>query len=121
GGIVEVFVTAFLELVELGRLSRGERVLIHAGASGVGSAAIQIAKSLGAEVWVTAGSEEKLKFCRELGADHLIAYKSEFFAERIKAETKGEGVHCILDLVGAAHFESNIESLALDGRLLLVG
>ena len=84
GGLVEVFVTAYLELIELGRLTKDERVLIHAGASGVGSAAIQIAKSIGAEVWVTAGSEEKLQFCRELGADHLIHHKNESFADRIK-------------------------------------
>lgn len=121
GGLVEVFVTAYLELLELGRLQKGERVLIHAGASGVGSAAIQIAKSVGAEIWVTAGSDEKLEFCRELGAKHLINYRKESFADRIQSGTAGEGVHCILDLVGASHFAGNMASLAFDGRLLFVG
>lgn len=121
GGLVEVFVTAYLELMELGRLKQNERVLIHAGASGVGTAAIQIAKSVGAEVWVTAGSDDKLEFCRSLGADHMINYRTENFAERIASETKAKGVNCILDLVGASHFEKNLASLALDGRLLLVG
>lgn len=121
GGIPEVFLTAYLELIQLGRLKKGESVLIHAGASGVGSAAIQIAKAVGAEVWVTAGSDEKLSFCRSLGADHTVNYKTESFVDLIKEKTGGRGVDCILDLVGASHFPSNIRSLALEGRLLLVG
>ncbi len=119
GGIPEVFLTAFLELCVLGQIQSGERVLIHAGASGVGTAAIQIAKSFGLEVWVTAGSQEKLEFCKSLGADVAINYKIENFAERIKES--GRGVDCILDLVGASHLASNIKALATDGRLLLVG
>ncbi|RZA24243.1 MAG: NAD(P)H-quinone oxidoreductase [Proteobacteria bacterium] len=121
GGITEVFVTAYLELVILGHLQKGERLLIHAGASGVGTAAIQIARSIGAEIWVTAGSDEKLGFCKELGAHHLINYKTESFAERILADTGKQGVNCILDLVGASHFSANLEALSLDGRIFHVG
>jgi tumor protein p53-inducible protein 3 len=120
-GIPEAFLTAWLELVMLGGLKAGETVLIHAGASGVGTAAIQIVKALDAKAYVTAGSDEKIARCLELGADFGINYKTESFDSRILAETEGEGVNCILDLVGAAHWEKNIRSLAIEGRLLLVG
>jgi tumor protein p53-inducible protein 3 len=120
-GIPEAFITAYLELIVLGHLQKGERLLIHAGASGVGTAAIQIAKSLGAEIWVTAGSESKLSLCQELGADHLINYKTHLFAEVVLSETSNLGVNCILDLVGASHFHANLGALALDGRILHVG
>lgn len=115
GGIVEVFVTAYLELCILGELQRGEKVLIHAGASGVGTAAIQIAKAIGAEVWVTTSSQEKIDFCLKLGADHGINYRSENFAEKVS------GVDVVLDLVGATHLAKNLAVLGLNGRLLLVG
>jgi putative PIG3 family NAD(P)H quinone oxidoreductase len=119
--IPEVFITAYLELKILGSLTRGQTALIHAGASGVGSAGIQIAKALGAIVIATAGSEKKTQACIEMGADHAIQYKLEPFDEAVGRLTKGAGVNCILDLVGAAHWEKNIRSLALDGRILLVG
>ncbi|MBC7658458.1 MAG: NAD(P)H-quinone oxidoreductase [Chitinophagaceae bacterium] len=121
GGIAEVFLTAYLELVWLGQLQKGQRLLIHAGASGVGTAAIQIAKSLGAEIWVTASSDKKLQFCQSLGAQHLINYKTDDFAKVIDEHTQGQGVNCILDLVGAAHFPNNLKALSIEGKLLLVG
>lgn len=120
-GIPEAFLTAWLELVTLAGLKAGETVLIHAGASGVGTAAIQIVKALGAKAFITAGSEEKIKRCLELGADLGMNYKTESFDARILAETEGMGVNCILDLVGASHWEKNIRSLAIGGKLLLVG
>lgn len=120
-GIPEAFLTAWLELVTLGKLKAGETVLIHAGASGVGTAAIQVVKALGAKAIVTAGSDEKIQRCLDLGADLGINYKTEAFDSRILAETEGVGVNCILDLVGAVHWEKNIRSLAIEGRLLLVG
>lgn len=119
--IPEVFTTAFLELILLGALRRGESVLIHAGGSGVGSAAIQIAREVGARVFTTAGSDEKLQRCRKLGADVLINSKKESFSERVQKETQGQGVNVILDLVGASYWNSNIASLSIEGRLLLVG
>lgn len=121
GGVAEVFLTAYLELIWLGKLEKGHRLLIHAGASGVGTAAIQIAKRYGAEVFVTASSEKKLKFCEALGADHLINYKSEDFVKVIHEKSSGSGVNCILDLVGAVHFQNNLKALAVEGKLLLVG
>lgn len=119
--IPEAFLTAYLELVRLGELKQGESVLIHAGASGVGTAAIQIAHFLGARVFTTAGSAPKLARCRELGAEVTINYREEAFDERILKATQGAGVNCILDLVGAAHLEKSLNSLALEGRLLMVG
>lgn len=120
-GIPEAFLTAYLELIWLGNISAGQRLLIHAGASGVGTAAIQIAKAKGAEIFVTASSQEKLQFCKDLGAHHLINYRAQDFAEEIAAKTSGQGVHCILDLVGASHFVNNLKALSVEGRLLFVG
>jgi putative PIG3 family NAD(P)H quinone oxidoreductase len=120
-GIPEAFLTAWLELVTLAEIQAGDTVLIHAGASGVGTAAIQIVKALGAKAYITAGSSEKIQRCLELGADFGINYKTESFDSRILAETEGAGVNCILDLVGASHWEKNIRSLGIGGTLLLVG
>ncbi|MFC4076262.1 NAD(P)H-quinone oxidoreductase [Salinithrix halophila] len=118
--IAEVFLTAYQALFWIGRLEQGDRVLIHAGASGVGTAAIQLAKEAGAFVAVTAGSEEKLIACRELGAGIGFNYKAGPFAPGLK-ETLGEqGVNLILDFVGAPYWEQNMDSLALDGRLVLI-
>jgi len=134
--IPEVWLTAYLELVWLGKLQKGEDLLIHAGASGVGTAAIQVAKALGANVIVTAGSDEKLEFCKELGADVGINYNTQCFREVIQqtshdkkfatglpliGSTQKWGVDVILDLVGAVHFPKNLDVLNLEGRLLLVG
>ncbi len=121
GGISEVFLTAYLELIWLGKLTTGQKLLIQAGASGVGTAAIQIAKARGAKVWVTASSAEKIAFCQKLGADFGINYKTENFVEAVKNSTNGQGVDVILDLVGAANFPQNLSALATEGKLLLVG
>jgi putative PIG3 family NAD(P)H quinone oxidoreductase len=119
--IPEAFLTAFLNLFTLGQLKGGERVLIHAGASGVGTAAIQLARTAGAHVLTTAGSDEKLMRCRELGAQQTINYKRESFRERVAEATGGRGVDLILDFVGAPYWDDNLASLALDGRLALIG
>jgi putative PIG3 family NAD(P)H quinone oxidoreductase len=119
--IPEVFITAYLELFVLGELKRGEWVLIHAGASGVGTAAIQLAHEAGAKVIATAGSAKKTEACRAHGADFAIDYKTEDFAARVAELTEKHGADCILDLVGASHWAKNIQSLAMEGRLLLVG
>lgn len=120
--IPEVFLTAYQTLFWLGKLTDHERVLIHAGASGVGTAAIQLVKQLtSAKIFVTAGSHEKLSFCRFLGADSLINYREEDFSQRIEEETNGQGVNVILDFVGASYWEQNIRSIAYDGRLILIG
>src|SRR5689334_6806461 len=95
--IPEAFLTAYLNLFTLGRLQAGEAVLIHAGASGVGTAAIQLAHAAGARVLTTAGSDEKLARCRELGAEVTINYKRESFADRVHEATNRQGVALVLD------------------------
>lgn len=119
--IPEAFLTAFLNLFTLGRLQAGESVLIHAGASGVGTAAIQLARAAGARVLTTAGSDEKLALCRELGAEVTINYRQERFEERVAAATEGRGVDLVLDFVGAPYWEQNLAALANRGRLMLIG
>jgi putative PIG3 family NAD(P)H quinone oxidoreductase len=119
--IPEAFVTAFLNLFTLGRLQAGESVLVHAGASGVGTAAIQLARAAGARVFATAGSRAKLDLCRELGAELAIDYHEEDFREHVITATHKRGVDVILDFVGAPYWESNLASLAIGGRLMLIG
>ncbi|BAO07666.1 NAD(P)H-quinone oxidoreductase [Enterococcus mundtii] len=121
-GIAEVFLTAYQTLYWLGKLQKNETVLIHAGASGVGTAAIQLAKQYSqARIIVTAGSAEKLAFCQELGADEVINYKTQDFAEEVKKITDGHGVDVILDFIGASYWEKNLASIAVDGRWVLIG
>lgn len=120
--IPEVFLTAYQTLFWIGKLKEKETVLIHAGASGVGTAAIQLAKKVAnATVIVTAGSEEKLAYCKKLGADHAIHYKQVSFEEEVLRLTNGEGAHLILDFVGASYWTKNIQSASVDGRLVLIG
>ncbi|GGE08035.1 NAD(P)H quinone oxidoreductase [Marinithermofilum abyssi] len=118
--VAEVFLTAYQCLFWLGDLQQGQRVLIHAGASGVGTAAIQLAKKHGTHVIVTAGSEEKLRFCKELGADAAINYKEGPFVESVMKATSEQGVHLILDFVGAPYWQQNIETLTVDGKLIII-
>ncbi len=115
-GIMEAFLTAFQALYWLAGIKSGERVLIHAGASGVGTAAIQLAKSIGAEVWVTASSA-KHNFCKQLGADHAIDYVEQDFSQVIDPDR----INVIMDFVGAPYFQRNLQSLAMDGRLVMQG
>ncbi len=119
--VPEAFLTAQLNLFTLGRLKAGETALIHAGASGVGTAAIQLARAAGAHIITTVGSPEKLARCLELGAHEGINYKIEAFAERVKVLTDGRGVDVILDFVGAPYWNDNLASLAVGGRLMLIG
>jgi putative PIG3 family NAD(P)H quinone oxidoreductase len=117
----EVACTVWSNLVMTAGLRAGHVLLIHGGASGIGTHAIQVARALGCRVAVTAGSAEKLALCRELGADVLINYRDEDFVERIRAETDGAGADVILDLMGASYLDRNVESLAPDGRLVIIG
>jgi putative PIG3 family NAD(P)H quinone oxidoreductase len=119
--IPEAFLTAYLNLFTLGRLQQGEVALIHAGASGVGTAAIQLVRAAGARAITTAGAEEKLALCRDLGAELAINYKTESFAERVQAATGGRGADVVLDFVGAPYWDANMAVLALGGRLMLIG
>ncbi len=119
--IPEAFLTAYLNLFTLGRLQAGETALIHAGASGVGTAAIQLAHAAGARVVTTAGSDEKLAYCRNLGADVTINYKREAFAERVLEATDQHGADVVLDFVGAPYWDNNLTAMAVGGRLMLIG
>lgn len=117
----EVACTVEANVFMLGRLSPGEVFLVHGGASGVGTMAIQLAREHGARVLCTAGTEEKLRRCRELGASVAINYREEDFVARVKAETDGHGADVILDNMGANYLPRNIDALAVGGRLLVIG
>ncbi|EOA16998.1 hypothetical protein CARUB_v10005235mg [Capsella rubella] len=117
----EVACTVWSTVFMMGRLSAGESFLVHGGSSGIGTFAIQIAKHLGVRVFVTAGNEEKLAACKELGADVCINYKTEDFVAKVKAETNGKGVDVILDCIGAPYLQKNLDSLNFDGRLCIIG
>ncbi|MDB5577635.1 MAG: Zinc-containing alcohol dehydrogenase superfamily [Bradyrhizobium sp.] len=118
--VSEAFVTAHEAMFHLGRLEKGETIVIHAAASGVGTAGIQMARAVGARIIVTAGGN-KLDQLAALGADVVIDRHTQDFAEVIRAETKGEGVDVVIDFIGAPYFERNIESLKDGGRLVQVG
>jgi putative PIG3 family NAD(P)H quinone oxidoreductase len=119
--VPEVWYTAFVNLFLEGNLQPGETVLIHAGASGVGTAAIQLARAAGATVFVTAGAEEKLARCRTLGAALAVNYKEQDFLEAVLAATDGAGVDLILDPVGGAYLDRNVRALRPFGRLVNIG
>lgn len=119
--IPEAFLTAYLNLFTMGKLAAGETVLIHAGASGVGTAAIQLARAAGARVFATAGNDPKLARCRELGAELAINYRSDSFLRRSLEATGERGVDVILDFVGAPYWDDNLAAMARGGRLLLIG
>ena len=114
----ETFFTVWTNLFERGQLKAGESVLIHGGSSGIGTVAIQLARCFGARIFVTAGSLEKCQACEALGADTAIEYKREDFAAIIKKKTAGRGVDVILDMVGGDYIQKNINSLAVEGRLV---
>lgn len=120
GGIPETYFTVFDNVFLRGRLRRGERFLVHGGSSGIGSTAIQLAHQAGAEVFTTAGSEKKCAFCRTLGADHAIDYKTQDFAAEIKQITGKAGVDLILDMVGGDYLARNIAIMAIEARLVQI-
>ena len=113
--------TVWSNLVLTAHLAADQVLLIHGGSSGVGSHAIQVARALGARVAVTAGSSAKLDLCRDLGADIAISYRDEDFVARIREETAGAGADVILDIMGAAYLDRNIDALAADGQLVVIG
>ena len=116
-GLPENYFTVWNNVFERAKLSRGEAFLVHGGTSGIGLAAIQLAKAFGATVLATAGTAEKVAFCRQMGADHAIDYKTQDFAEEVKRITSKRGVDVILDMVGGDYIERNLKCLAVEGRL----
>ncbi|ALC28860.1 MULTISPECIES: NAD(P)H-quinone oxidoreductase [Streptomyces] len=117
----EVTATVWSNVFLISHLRPGETVLIHGGSSGIGTMAIQLAKAVGARVAVTAGSPEKLARCAELGADILINYREQDFVEEVRENTAGAGADVILDIVGAKYLERNVQALAVNGRLAIIG
>ena len=116
----ETFFTVWSNVFDRGRLLAGESLLIQGGSSGIGVTAIQMAKAMGAQVLVTAGSDEKCAACLALGADHAINYKTHDFQAEIKRLTHGRGVDVILDMVAGAYVAKEIECLSEDGRLVII-
>ena len=120
-GLPEVACTVWSNLVMTAGLHEGQTVLLHGGGSGIGTHGIQVARALGARVAVTAGSAKKLDAARRLGADITINYRDEDFVDRIREETDGAGVDVILDIIGAKYLDRNIDALASDGRVVVIG
>jgi putative PIG3 family NAD(P)H quinone oxidoreductase len=117
----ETVCTVYSNVFQGARLAKGETLLIHGGGSGIGTTAVQLAKHAGAVVAVTAGSQEKLDVCRRLGADILINYREDDFAESLLAATGGHGADVILDIIGAGYLTKNLAALAPDGRIANIG
>lgn len=117
----EVTCTVWSNVFQIGRLQPGEVLLVHGGASGIGTMAIQLGVRHGARVFATAGTPEKVNTCRELGAEVAIEYHTEDFVDRIAEETSTHGADVILDIVGGAYLRSNVETLAEEGRLVVIG
>ncbi|MFD2870917.1 NAD(P)H-quinone oxidoreductase [Mucilaginibacter ximonensis] len=116
----ETFFTVWSNVFDRGKLQPGESLLVHGGSSGIGVAAIQMAKALGSKVYVTAGSDEKCQICQSLGADAAINYRTRDFVSEIENITHKKGVDVILDMVGGSYTPRNLQALAEDGRLVLI-
>jgi putative PIG3 family NAD(P)H quinone oxidoreductase len=120
-GLPETACTVWSNVFMLAGLAPGETLLVHGGASGIGTTAIQLAKAIGARVAVTAGSAAKLERCRALGADVLINYRETDFVAALREATDGHGADVVLDIVGAAYLGRNVDALATEGRLVVIG
>jgi NADPH2:quinone reductase len=120
-GFTLIFQTGWFGLHRRANLKAGETLLVHAGAGGVGSAAIQLGKAAGATVIATAGSDEKVELCRRLGADHAVNYKTEDFVEEVKRVTGGRGADVVFDPVGGDVYDRSTKCIAFEGRIVLVG
>ncbi|MGL5811638.1 MAG: NAD(P)H-quinone oxidoreductase [Nocardioides sp.] len=120
-GLPEVACTVWSNLFLVAGLREGETLLVHGGAGGIGTFAIQLASALGVRVITTAGTPEKLALCRELGADRAIDYRNEDFVDAVADATGGGGADVILDNMGASYLDRNVRALAAEGRLVVIG
>ena len=116
----ETFFTVWSNIFDRAHLQPGESLLVHGGASGIGTTAIQLAKALGARVFATVGGSEKIQPCLNLGAERVINYREEDFVQVIKEITQGQGVDVILDMVGGDYVQRNLSALAVEGRLVFI-
>lgn len=121
GALPEAAATVWSNLVMTAGLRAGQTVLLHGGSSGIGTMAIQVARALGAQVGVTAGTSAKLDACRALGAQIAIGYRDDDFVEALRRHTDGHGADVILDLVGGPYLSRNVDALARNGRLVVIG
>ncbi|HEX6246817.1 MAG TPA: NAD(P)H-quinone oxidoreductase [Nocardioidaceae bacterium] len=121
GGLPEVACTVWSNVFMVAGLQPGETLLVHGGAGGIGTMAIQLGKALGARVLTTAGTPEKLELCRSLGADVAIDYREQDFVAEVRAATDGHGADVILDNMGAKYLDRNVSALATQGRLVIIG
>lgn len=119
--IPESFLTAYQTLFTIGNLQDNQTVLIHAGASGVGTAAIQLVKQLTKATVITTSSTKKTDICLDYGADYAIDYRNSDFAEEVSRITDGHGADLILDFIGASYYQQNVKAVALDGQIILIG
>ncbi len=116
----ENFFTVWVNVFDTCKLKAGDNFLVHGGSSGIGLSAIQLAKAFGASVFTTVGSDAKAAFCKQIGADHVINYKTQDFLAEIQALAGKKGMDVILDMVGGAYIEKNLKLLALEGRLCCI-
>ena len=119
-GVPENFFTVWVNTFDTCKLKAGESLLVHGGSSGIGLTAIQLAKAFGATVFTTVGNDEKLTFCKNIGADHVFNYKTQDWASEIFSVTQKKGVNVILDMVGGSYIEKNLRTLALEGRYCFI-
>jgi putative PIG3 family NAD(P)H quinone oxidoreductase len=119
-GLPENYFTVWHNVFERGRLASGETILIHGGSSGIGLAAIQLAKAFGAKVITTVGSDEKAGVCESLGADHAINYRKTDFVSEVAAITGKRGVEVVLDIVGGDYIAKNLRCVAIEGRVVII-
>ena len=120
-GLPETHFTVWNNVFDRGHLAAGEWILVHGGTSGIGLTAIQLAKAFGAKVITTAGSPEKVAFCREIGADEAVDYKTQDFVAEVMRATAKRGVDVVLDTIGGDYIPRNLRCLATDGRLVMIG
>jgi len=120
GALPETFFTVWTNLFERGRLQPGERLLVHGGSSGIGTAAIQLTTAMGIRVFATAGSDKKCAACRDLGAELAVNYRTEDFVAAVKSATGGKGVDVVLDMVGGDYVQRNLSCLRPEGRLIQI-
>ena len=120
GALPETFYTVWTNMFDRGRLASGEQCLVHGGSSGIGTTAVQLAAAFGAKAYATAGSDEKCRFCEQLGATAAINYREADFVARIEELTGGSGVDLILDMIGGDYLPRNLKCLATEGRLVQI-
>ncbi len=119
--IPETAFTVWINVFDRGHLRPGETLLVHGGSSGIGTTAIQVARALGSRVFATAGSAAKCAACEALGAERAFNYREVDFVAALREATSGRGADVVVDIVGGDYFQRNLDALALDGRLVLVG